>query len=48
MANNAKNIDIGNIDITVHAICFALLQASSPSGFAVASGQSMAASTYTR
>ena len=45
MANSAKNIEIGNIEITVHAICLALEQASSPSGLAVASGQSMAAST---
>ena len=45
IANNAKNIVIGRIDITVHAIDFALVHASLPSGFAVASGQSMDCST---
>ena len=45
IANSAKNIDIGNIEITVHAICLALEQASSPSGLATGSGQSIAAST---
>ena len=45
IANNAKNILIGRMEITVQAICFALVHASLPSGFAVASGQSIAAST---
>ena len=45
IANNAKNIEIGRMEITVQAICFALVHASLPSGFAVASGQSIAAST---
>ena len=45
IANNAKNIVIGRMEITVHAIDFALRHASLPSGFAVESGQSMDCST---
>ena len=45
IANNAKNIEIGNILITVHAICFALTQAVLPSELVVLEGQSMASST---
>ena len=45
IANNAKNIDIGNMLITVQAIPFALVQASLPALFVAESGQSMAAST---
>jgi hypothetical protein len=45
IANNAKNIDIGSILITVQAILFALVHASLPSGFVAAGGQSMEPST---
>lgn len=45
MANNAKNIEIGSIEMTVQAMDFALVHASLPSAFVAASGQSMAAST---
>jgi len=45
IANNAKNIDIGRIEITVHAIPFALVQASLPAAFVADGGQSIAAST---
>ena len=45
MANNAKNIVIGKIEITVHAMDFALRQASLPSALVAAAGQSMEAST---
>ena len=45
IANNAKNIEIGKILITVHPICLALVQASFPSGFVATGGQSIAAST---
>jgi len=45
MANNAKNIEIGSILITVQAMDFALVHASLPSAFVAAGGQSMAAST---
>ena len=45
MANNAKNIVIGRIEITVHAIDFARRHASLPSALVVASGQSMDCST---
>ena len=45
IAKSAKNIEIGRIDITVHAILFALVQAVLPSTFVVALGQSMACST---
>ena len=45
MANSAKNILIGSMLMTVHAIPFALVQASLPALLEVLSGQSMAAST---
>ncbi len=45
IANNAKNIEIGNMLITVHAIDFALVHASFPSGFVATGGQSIAPST---
>ena len=45
IAKRAKNILIGKIEITVQAMPFALVHASLPSAFVVASGQSMAAST---
>ena len=45
IANNAKNIEIGSILITVQAIDFARVQASLPSAFVAAAGQSIAAST---
>jgi len=45
IANNAKNIVIGRILITVHAIDFALVHAVFPSALVAASGQSMACST---
>jgi len=45
IANNAKNIEIGKMLITVHAMDFALVHASLPSAFVAASGQSIAAST---
>ena len=45
MANNAKNIEIGRIEITVQATCFALKHAVFPSALVTASGQSMALST---
>ena len=45
IANNAKNIVIGRILITVHAIDFALVHAVFPSALVAASGQSIACST---
>ena len=45
IANNAKNIDIGSILITVQAMLFALVHASLPSALVAAGGQSIAAST---
>jgi len=45
IANSAKNIDIGKILITVHAMDFALVHASLPSALVAAGGQSIAAST---
>ena len=45
IANNAKNIEIGKMLITVHAIDFALVHAVLPSALVVAFGQSMACST---
>ena len=45
IANNAKNIDIGSMLITVQAIPFARVHASLPALLVAESGQSMAAST---
>lgn len=45
MANNAKNIEIGSIEMTVQAMDLALVHASLPSGFVANGGHSMAAST---
>lgn len=45
IANNAKNIVIGKIEMTVQAMDLARVHAVFPSAFVVASGQSMACST---
>jgi len=45
IANSAKNIDIGKILITVHAMDFALVHAALPSALVAAGGQSMEPST---
>ena len=45
IANNAKNILIGSMLITVHAICFARVQAVLPSAFELDEGHDIASST---
>jgi hypothetical protein len=45
IANNAKNILIGRMEMTVQAIDFALVHASLPSALVAAGGQSIAPST---